>query len=326
MKITIKQTLFVSLCLLVASLQSATSFAQNRSRITVASNVRARALPNTSAEEVTKLPIGTIVNQLEQSSAKEKIGNGEDFWYKVALPNSKEGWVFGAFTLPFDPANRAEIYKRIASERLKIKDANFADSADLARFMTLAMTEVADKNTLAWIELARLLAMKQASATVSAEQPQQEPFKSWIKANEKSLAFSEPAGQWLVKSDLFWNLQKKYAALPIADEVAWEGARNYLPGECEGYIPCHLSSLNLTDGKYLKLYPKGAHVTESLDSIIETLEGLQETLKSMEKPDATDRKEANPSIVELQAAITKTMSAKKAKALQLLGQFAQAYR
>src|SRR6185436_4079948 len=116
------------------------------------------------------------------------------------------------------------------------------------------------------------------------------------------------AGQWLVKSDLFWNLQKRYATLAIADQIAWEGARNYLPGECEGYIPCHLSSVNLTDGKYLKLYPKGAHVSESLDSIIETLEGLQETLKSMEKPTVEDRKEATPSLNELQAAITKTTS------------------
>jgi hypothetical protein len=326
MKITIKLSLWMCLCLFVAGAQAAVALAQNKTRITVASNVRARALPNTSAEEMTRLPIGAIVNQLEQSTAKEKIGNSEDFWYKVALPNGKEGWVFGAFTLPFEAANRAEIYKRIASERLKIKDANFSDSADLARFLSLAMTEVADKNALAWIELARLLAMKQASALVSAEKPEQEPFKSWVKANEKSLVFSEPSGQWLVKSDLFWNLQKKYATLAIADEIAWEGARNYLPGECEGYIPCHLSSVNLTDGKYLQLYPKGAHVAESLDSIVETLEGLQETLKSMAKPDATDRKEANSEILALQSTLTKLASPKKTKAMQLLNQFAQAYR
>jgi hypothetical protein len=326
MKTTIKPLLFVLLCLFVVATQAATSLGQNKSRITIASNVRARALPNTSAEEVTKISIGTIVNQLEQSSAKEKIGSSEDFWYKVGLPGGKEGWVFGAFTLPFDAANRAEIYKRIASERLKIKDANFSDSADLARFMTLAMTEVAEKNALAWIELARLLAMKQASASIPIDKQDQAPFKAWLKTNEASLVYSEPAGQWLVKSDLFWNLQKKYVQLAIADEIAWEGARNYLPGECEGYIPCHLSSVNLTDGKYLKLYPKGAHVAESLDSIIENLEGLQETLKTMEKPTVEDRKEANPEIVALQATLAKITHAKKARALQLLNPFAQAFR
>src|ERR1051325_395456 len=150
MKTTRRETHLISLSLFIVCALATPALGQNRSRITTASNVRARALPNTSAEEVTKLSIGTIVDQLEQSPAKEKVGNSEDFWYKVALPNGKEGWVFGAFTLPFDAANRGEIYKRIASERLKIKDANFADSADLARFMTLAMTEIPDKGTLAW--------------------------------------------------------------------------------------------------------------------------------------------------------------------------------
>ncbi|MBI3654641.1 MAG: SH3 domain-containing protein [Acidobacteria bacterium] len=325
MKITIKSTLFALGFLVVAALPAA-AFTQNQSRITSASNVRARALPNTTAEEVTKLPIGSVVNQLEQSAAKEKIGNAEDFWYKVALPNDKEGWVFGAFTLPYEAANRAEIYKRIASERLKIKDANFSDSADLARFMSLAMLEVTDKPALAWIELARLLAMKQAGATVPGDKQDQPPYKAWLKANEKSMVYSEPSGMWLVQSDLFWALQKKYATLAIADQIAWEGAKNYIPGECEGYIPCHLGLLTMTDGQYLKLYPKGAHVNEALDSIIEMLEGLTDILKTIEKPDATDRKEANPSIAELQTVINKTTSAKKAKALQMLNQFAQVYR
>ncbi len=326
MKTTIKHTLVVALCFFTVS-ASPTNFAlQTKSRITIASNVRARALPNTSAEEVTKLQIGTIVQELEQSPAKEKIGNGEDYWYKIALPGGKEGWVFGSFTLPFAANNRAEIYKRIAADRLKIKDANFADSADLARFLTISMTEVADKNALAWIELARLLAMKQAGDAIPIDKQEQPPYKAWLKANESSLVYSEPSATWLIKSDLFWNLQKKYVALAIADQIAWEGAKNYLPGECEGYVPCHLGALNLMDGKYLKLYPKGAHASEALASIIETLEGLTESLKSSEKPDATDRKEAKPSIVGLQAAISKTTDSKKAKALQMLAQFERHYR
>jgi hypothetical protein len=326
MKMIIKRTLFVLLCFLTVFAQVTTLASQNKSRITIASNVRARALPNTSAEEVTKLQIGTIVRELEQSSAKEKIGNGEDYWYKVAMPNGKEGWIFGSFTLPFTETNRAEIYKRIASERLKIKDANFADSSDLARFMTLAMLEISDKNALAWIELARLLAMKQAGAAIPIDKQDQAPYKAWVKNNEASLVYSEPSGMWLVQSDLFWDLQKKYAALPIADEIAWEGAKNYLPGECEGDISCNLHALNLMDGNYLKLYPKGAHAEEALTSLIEALEGMTELLKTAEKPIAEDRKFAAKALTELRANITKTVSAKKAKALQLLGQFERHYR
>jgi hypothetical protein len=321
-----KPTLFILLCLLMVFAQATTSASQNKSRITIASNVRARSMPNTSSEEVTKLQIGTIVQELEQSSAKEKIGNGEDYWYKVALPNGKEGWIFGSFTLPFAANNRAEIYKRIASERLKIKDANFADSADLARFMTISMTEVGDKNALAWIELARLLAMRQAGAAVPSDKQDQAPYKAWLKTNEASLVYSEPSGMWLVKSDLFWALQKKYATLPIADEIAWEGAKNSLPGECEGDISCNLSALNMMDGKYVKLYPKGAHIEEALASVIEVLGGLTESLKTAEKPAADERKYAVKDLTELRASITKTVSPKKAKALQLLAQFDNHYR
>jgi hypothetical protein len=326
MKIIMKRTLLVLLCLLMICAQATNLASQNKSRITIASNVRARALPNTSAEEVTKLQIGTIVQELEQSSAKEKIGNNEDYWYKVAMPNGKEGWIFGSFTLPFAANNRAEIYKRIASERLKIKDANFADSADLARFMTIAMTEIGDKNTLVWIELARLLAMKQAGAAIPSDKQDQAPYKAWIKTNEASLVYSEPSGMWLVKSDIFWALQKKYVALPLADEIAWEGAKNYLPGECEGDISCNLIALNRMDGKYVKLYPKGAHIEEALASIIEVLEGIRESLKTAEKPAADERQYAVKDLAELRASITKTVSAKKAKALELLAQFERHYR
>jgi hypothetical protein len=326
MKIIMKPTLLVLLCLLMISAQATNLASQNKSRITIASNVRARALPNTSAEEVTKLQIGTIVQELEQSSGKEKIGNNEDYWYKVAMPNGKEGWIFGSFTLPFATNNRAEIYKRIASERLKIKDANFADSADLARFMTIAMTEIGDKNTLVWIELARLLAMKQAGAAIPSDKQDQAPYKAWIKTNEASLVYSEPSGMWLVKSDIFWALQKKYVALPLADEIAWEGAKNYLPGECEGDISCNLIALNRMDGKYVKLYPKGAHIEEALASIIEVLEGIRESLKTAEKPAADERQYAVKDLAELRASITKTVSTKKAKALELLAQFERHYR
>jgi hypothetical protein len=326
MKIMIKQTLFVSLCLLAISIQATVLAVQNKSRITVASNVRARSMPNTSAEELTKLQIGSILSELEQSPAKEKIGNNEDYWYKVALPNGKEGWIFGSFTLPFTAGNRAETYKRIASERLKIKDANFADSADLARFMTIAMTEIGDKTTLAWIELARLLAMRQAGAAIPSDKQDQPPYKAWIKTNDASLVYSEPSGMWLVKSDIFWALQKKYAALPIADEIAWEGAKNYLPGECEGDISCNLIALNRMDGQYVKLYPKGAHIEEALASMIEVLEGLSESLKTAEKPATDERKYAVKDLADLRASVTKTVSAKKAKALELLAQFERHYR
>src|SRR5687768_2244477 len=275
---------------LLLFLSTAPALSRNRQdilvkpRIVVASNVRVRSEPKTAAAEVTKLPLGVVIRPVEQSKAREKIGGAEDFWYRVALADGREGWVFGAFTAPFDARDRDAIYKRIASDRLKVKDAGFADSADLARFLTAAAKEVTDKTALAWIELARLLAKKQAAQSIPIDQQEQSPFKEWRKANEASLVYNEPAGLWLVRSDLFWSLQKKYAALPLAGQIAWEGANNTVPGECEGYLPCHLARLNLTLGKYLQLYPRGAHADDALTQIIEELKSLESTLE--EKPAA----------------------------------------
>lgn len=295
-------------------------------RIVVASNIRVRSEPNTAAAEVAKLQLGVIVHPVEQTKAKEKLGAAEDYWYRITLAGGKTGWIFGAFTLPFDASDRAAIYKRIASDRLKVTDASFSDSADLTRFLTAAIKEVRDQSALAWLELSRLLAMRRAAEAVPIDQQEQPVFKEFFKANEASLVYHEPGGMWLVRSELFWNLQKKYAALPIAGQIAWEGAENTVPGECEGYPPCHVARLNLTKGKYLQLYPRGARADEALAAIIEELQGVAQFLTPEEKPTAEDKREAHPEIATLRATISKTTSAKRTEALALLARYEQYYR
>src|SRR5262249_1838133 len=295
--------------------------------ITVASNVRVRSMPNTTADEVAKLPIGVVVRQLEQSSAKERVANNEDYWYKVSLEDGKEGWLFGSFTAPFDARNKAAIYKQLAADRLKVENANFVDWADLSRFLTTAATEVSDKEALAWLELARLLAMRNAAAAMPIDNHNQPPLQPWLKANEANLIYSDPAGQWFVKAELFWNLHKKYSTLPIADQIAWEAANTSLGGECEGYVPCHLSRLNVTSGRYLKLYPEGAHISEALDQMQEELQSLIEYHNTeKEKPTAEERKDALPEFATFRTTITKVTNTKKAKVLKILTQLESRYR
>ncbi len=319
---------FAFFCAILFNLNAVTVAAQNaKSRITVASNVRVRSMPNTTAEEIAKLPIGVIVRELEQSSTKERIANSEDYWYKVALADGKEGWLFGSFTVPFDARNKAAIYKQIAADRLKVESANFVDWADLSRFLTTAATEVSDKETLAWLELARLLAMRNAAAALPIDKQTQPPFQAWLKANETNLVYSDPAGQWFVKADLFWNLHKKYSALPIGNQIAWQAANTSLGGECEGYIPCHLSRLNITTGRYLKLYPQGAYTHLALTQMQEELQSLIEYHKTeQDKPAPDEKKDALPEFAALRTTLTKITSAKKAKVLQLLTQLEARYR
>ncbi|HXG63788.1 MAG TPA: SH3 domain-containing protein [Blastocatellia bacterium] len=289
-----------------------------RARITAASGVRLRSAPSGSADEVAKLPLGVVVRELEQSSNKEQVGGVEDYWYRVSTSEGREGWLFGGFTAPFEPDRKAEIYRRIADERLKAQDATFADYADLVRFLTDAVAEVTQPEARAELELARLLAMRRAAEEIPMEKQQEPPYQEWIAANEESIVYNEPAGQWLVRSDLFWDLQKQYSALPIAERIAWEGAKNGLPGECEGYFPCYLGGFNLTMGKYLDLYPNGAHADEAINELIESLTLLLPALKSGDAPDDMERNEARKELDTLRKILSKTDGPKKDTALKLL--------
>ncbi len=298
------------------------------SRITTASNVKVRSAPSVSGEEVMKLGLGSVVEVREPSLAKEKIAGKEDYWYRIiGLPDGKEGGVFGGFTMAFEQSKRAEIYKQLADERLKVEQPSFSDAADLFRFLTAAVKEVKTPNDTAALELAKLLALHRAATAVPIDRQEQEPFKSWIKANEASLLYSEPAGSWFLKSALLWALHKKYATLPVAERIAWEAAQNPVGGECEGYIPCNIGRINITTGEYLKLYPRGAHVEEALTQIAEEAKGLVEYGKdNPDKPTADERKEAAPEFATLRATLAKVTSAKKANVVQLLSQLEGRYR
>jgi Bacterial SH3 domain len=299
---------------------------QAKSRIAVASGVRVRSTPSTSGEEVARLPIGAIVNELEQSTAKEKIGSSEDYWYRVSTSDGKQGWVFGSFIAPFDSTRAAEIYQRIASERLKVEKLNFFDLADLARFLASVTADVKDQRMLAELEFARLIALKRALGEVPVDYAEGSPYAAWIKANDASLVYSEPAAMNFVKSDLFWELQKKHSSLPIAETIAWEAANNPLGGECEGYVPCHLASLNLTWGRYLSLYPRGPHTDEALTTLAEDLKGLVDLQKAEPQPIAEVRAEGRKELTALRDSVTKAASAKKTAALDQLTKLSQYYR
>jgi hypothetical protein len=289
-----------------------------KSRITVASGVRLRAMPNTTAEEVTRLGIGTLVQELEQSPNKERIGGAEDFWYRISTPDGKAGWVFGSFTAPFDANNRVAIYRRMAAERLKAPQTNFGEMADLARFLSSIVAEVTQPDANAELELARLMAVRRAAEALPTDKQDQPPYQGWIKANEPLIVYSEPGGQWMVKANAFWELAKQYRALAIGERIAWEAAKLPLPGECEGDPVCLLGALNLTSGKYLRLYPRGVHAEEAMKDIIESLSAGLDLMKSAEPVAAEYKADALKEVTTLRTAIQSTASPSKARALELL--------
>src|SRR3712207_1893185 len=72
-----------------------------RPKITTVSSMRVRRAPRASAEEVTRLKLGTVVSANARSAEQETIGGKTDYWYQVSLPNGERGWLFGGLLLDY---------------------------------------------------------------------------------------------------------------------------------------------------------------------------------------------------------------------------------
>ncbi len=284
-------------------------------RIITGSNVRVRQEPNTSAPEVMRLNLGTIVWELEKTDQPQTIGQMQDYWYHVTLPDGQKGWVFGSLTLPFENERRAEIYQKISKARLARERLSFSDQVDFFHFLERTIEEVTDPEIAAELKLARLLIL-QRSLREQHNHPQN--FEGWIKEQQASIYYNEVGGEWLVSPDLFWKLQEEYRVLLIADDIAWEAANNPLGGECEGYLPCHLSRANQTLGRYVELYPQGKFVSKALEAIAEYLQYFT-TSKNFDY-DRSDYLIIQHEIDQLRTAVGKTSAANKDNVLKQLEQ------
>lgn len=318
---TIALVAVVSLTPFVAARQTASG----AKRMTTASAVRVRSAPNTSASVVDTLSIAVVLDEVGRSPAPQRVGDKEDYWYHVALPGGKQGWVFGGLTRAVDPNRLDEAYAAIAKERtaLEAEALTWADWTDLAMALGKAAGSVRDRESRGAVELGRLVALSRAVQTIPYEKQDSAPYKPWIKAQGDAIVYSEPAGAFLVRADLFWDLQKKYADLPIGEQIAWEGSHTMLPGECEGYIPCHLYDLSETTSHYLKVYPNGPRASQVLDETIEYLQPMVDSLSTEETGytlpfEDSELVEMKKTIAELEQTISATSDPKREKALELL--------
>jgi len=320
------------LCLLAA--QAAVTPAQAgqtpaRALITTASAVRLRESPDTSAAEVGRLQLGIVVEEVERSAEKSKVGSSEAFWHLVSAPGGVRGWVFGGLVAPFDPARREETYLKLSSERLANTAATFTELSELFRFLDRARKEVKRRDALAELELTRLVALSRSLDALPSGEMEKPPYKGWTTEHEPQIVYSEPSGQWHVRADLFWDLQQKYRDLPLAERIAWQAAQTPLPGECEGYLPCIVDTETLTNGRYLKLYPRGAHAEAALKSISDLLGHVSEDLKRKEpvyEVPREGRAEFRKTLATLREQLSLVPGPKKARLLVQLDAIAQRFR
>ena len=125
------------------------------------------------------------------------------------------------------------------------------------------------------------------------------------------------------------GVQQKYRALPLAERAAWEAAQTPLPGECEGYLPCYLYAQTETNGRYLKLYPTGAHAEQALADLAESLGHIAESLRGPDSPfevPRDDRPNFRRSVAALRAQLALVPAAKKARVVAQLDEIARRFR
>jgi hypothetical protein len=187
----------------------------------------------------------------------------------------------------------------------------------------LVFNFVASSQAVAIKEYQRLLKISRYVEKIPADKQEKQPYRNYLKRNEKDIVYSEPAGQWMVRSDLFWNLQKKYAGYALADKIAWTAAENGLPGECEGYVPCHFSVLRVTYGEYLWRYPKGKYVKPALQNATASIAYVAEDLASGKKnydfpSEESDKAEFRKDVREMRSILSKVSHPDAAKALAQL--------
>lgn len=237
--------------------------------------VRLRGGPSATAAPLRTLDVATPL-VVEGSAAGE--------WVRVRAADGARGWVRRDLTVPFDAANPLPALRRITERSLAQERAPFATRARLVNVLTTAAGS-GTPAARAELSLLRLRALQKALDEHSADLARRgapggydaNPLRDGrIRADSAEIAYGEPQGQWYVTADAYWNLQRRYRALPIGDAIAWAAATQQLPGECEGDPACLFGVAEMTAGRYLSLYPRGAHAPAAQRRLVELLGYVEE--------------------------------------------------
>jgi hypothetical protein len=235
-------------------------------KITTVCAMRVRKGPQTTAEEVLRLKLGTVVNAIARSTNQDTVSGKTDYWYRINLPNGETGWLFGGLLIDYDAQRRRELLRNIIGARLKAENTDFADGREIYDLAASSVNEAKDVSARAEFELLKLLALARWAEAFPDNLGDKSPYREWVKAHAAEVIHNEFGGAYNLRADLLWKLETKYRTLPIADRIAWEASQMLPPSDCEGDEVCHFF---LYEGeiKYLNSHPTGAHAAEALKDL-----------------------------------------------------------
>ena len=299
---------------------------QNSEIIVTVVNGRVRSGPSLSSTILGEMKIGTRLPKLDSNSG----------WYKVEVEaatetaSAKAGWISKTISAEFDQTNPDAVFQEISDKYFKRKSLNFKTASQLFEFLGPAADDAKTFEVGGDLRLKRLLALSSAIANINYDQSERAPYKEFLTANKNDVIYHEPAGIWIVKSASFWELHNRYKQYKVGEKIAWQAAKNPLPGECEGYIVCHVNYLRVTSGEYLNFYPNGKYARQALTDISNQLSPMVADLPEKRNyttvSDISDRAEFNRILSELRTIISKTPFVEKSQTLRQITRIAEGHR
>ena len=289
-------------------------------------NGRVRSSPSLKSEILKEMKVGSRLTYVDENSR----------WFKVSLSDAGEeqaekvGWISKTIATKFDSADPDPIFQKIANRYLQRKSLSFKAASQVFEFLQPAADEAKTYETGGDIRLKRFLILSKALGNINFDHANKSPYKEFLTKYDDVVIYHEPAGMWIVRSDRLWELHGRYKKHKVGEEIAWHAARNPLPGECEGYIVCHINYLRVTSGEYLNFYPSGKYAGRALTDIGNMLQpviaDLPEKTTYTTASDISDRAEFNKMLSELRTIISRTPYIEKNRILRQIDLIAEGYR
>lgn len=288
--------------------------------IVTGTNVIVRKEASTKSTRLSTVKLGKILPVIKRGSS----------FYQVEYEAGKDGWIATTYTRDYDADKRDALYREIGDKQLKTAKIDFTTAPETTEFLRTAAAMVKTDEARADLGYKRLRFIAAALKAIPSGKGEKPPYKPFIRANEKDIVYSEPSAEWYVRAESLWELRGKFAALPIAEEIAWTAVNTPIPGECEGYINCYLYNIRAADGEYLNLYPNGKYAQKSLTNIANYLEPFVADIKDKTvytpPTDISDRAEFNRFLTELRMIISKVPNIEKNKILKQINDLGEGYK
>src|SRR5437667_9150872 len=128
----------------------------------------------------------------------------------------------------YDVRQRAQLLHQIIEGRLKAERTEFVDRQQIYDLAANSIAEAKDANTRAEFELLKLLALANWAESLPNNLKDKSPYREWHRTHDPETIENGFGGGYNLRTELLWNLETRYHALPIAIRSSPKSRRRML--------------------------------------------------------------------------------------------------